>query len=277
MLMSSNGTQSEILPCLSSYGGKFYRTDYQRYILLTVDVLIMVLIFLARIVVFISLLTVNFLRNTSLIFLFFISVADICITLIQQTLFAVLIVRFFDQTCTLDMIAEFFAILLIHASGYGVACIGFDVYLRMCFPKRYTLIITKKRVFATLTFICLISFFQRIFYVLGTQYDAYEYAKKVVLGIDFVVIFRVSLTRILAIKVARDHCKNLENLNLFSKFDWMLTKFVSKVLTVRSLFLATYLVISVCFLLMKKKVEQDGKSGLNFINCFILGVLVVVL
>ena len=250
-----------------------------RDILLTVDVLIIILIFLASIVV--SLLTVNFLRNTLLIFLFFISVfisvSDICITLIQQALFAVLIVRFFDQTCTFDMIAEFFAIFLIHASGYGVACIGFDVYLRMCFPKRYTLIITKKRVFATLTFICLISFFQRVFYVLGTQYDAYEYAKKVVLGIDFVVIFLVSLTRILAIKVARDHCKNLENLNLFSKFDWMLTKFVSKVLTVRSLFLATYLVISVCFLLMKKKVEQDGKSGLNFINCFILGVLVVVL
>ena len=107
-----------------------------RDILLTVDVLIIILIFLASIVV--CLLTVNFLRNTLLIFLFFISVfisvSDICITLIQQALFAVLIVRFFDQTCTFDMIAEFFAIFLIHASGYGVACINL-MYICALFPQ----------------------------------------------------------------------------------------------------------------------------------------------
>ena len=90
------------------------------------------------------------------------------------------------------------------------------------------LMVMKRRVFVASTIICLISFFQGIIYVLGTQYDVYEYVKKVVLGIDFVVIFLVILTRILTIKVARDHCKNLENLNLFSKFDRMLTKFVSK-------------------------------------------------
>ena len=44
----------------------------------------------------------------------------------------------------------------------------------------------------------------------------------------------------------------------------MLTKFVSKILRVWFSFLATYFVISVCFLLLNKKVEKDEESWLNF-------------
>ena len=112
---------------------------------------------------FISLLMAKFLQDTSLIILFFLSIADICIALITQTLFAVLIGRFFDQICTLDVIVQFFALFLTHVSGYGIACIGFDVYAHMCFPKRHNLLVTKKILFAALTFICLISFFLRNF------------------------------------------------------------------------------------------------------------------
>ena len=115
-----------MLACLSSNKRIFYMTDYQRYILVIADVLIMV---------FISLLMAEFLRDTSLIFLLYISIADICTTLISQTLFAVLIGRFSDQTCTLDMIAQFFAVFLTHASGYGVACIGFDVACACVFAR----------------------------------------------------------------------------------------------------------------------------------------------
>ena len=147
MFMSSNGTQSEVLSCLSSYSGRFYMTDYQRYILVAFNVLIMVLNFLGSFAKFISLLMAKFLQDTSLIFLLYTSIADICMTLISQTLFAVLIGQFSDQSCTLEMIAQFFAIFLLHVSGYGVACIGFDVYARMYFPKRYNLMVTKRRVF----------------------------------------------------------------------------------------------------------------------------------
>ena len=229
MSMSSNETQSEILSCLSSYCGRFYMSDYQRYILVAFDVLLMVLNFLGNFAVFISLLMAKFLWDTSLIFLFFISVADICTILISQTLFAVLIGRFSDQTCTLDMIAEFFAVFLLHCSGYGVACIGFDVYLGICFPKRYNLMVTKRRVLVALILNSLISFFQGICYVLGTQYNVHECARRVVLGIDSIVVslyfwLTFSLLKSLKITVRIQKIKiyspNLIGcwLNLFQKF-----------------------------------------------------------
>ena len=124
--------------------------------------------------------------------------------------------------------------------------------------------VTKRRILVALILISLISFFQGICYVLGTQYNVYEYTRRVVLGIDSIVVFFVFLTHILAIKVTKDHCKNSENRNLFGKFDWMLTKFVSKILTVKLSFLVIYIVISACYFLMNKKVEKDGKSWFNF-------------
>ena len=111
--MSSNGTQSELLSGFHIVGDLTWLTT-SKYILLSFDVLVMVLNFLVNFVVFISLLMAKFLRDASLIFLwiefaqnlssdlvewscavviittprrhmFFICVADICITLISQT------------------------------------------------------------------------------------------------------------------------------------------------------------------------------------------------
>ena len=72
------------------------------------------------------------------------------------------------------------------------------------------------------------------------------------------------LTHILAVKVARDNCKNSENRNLFSKFNFMLTKFVLNIFRLRFSFLATYFLISACCLVLNKKIEKDGKSWLKF-------------
>ena len=72
------------------------------------------------------------------------------------------------------------------------------------------------------------------------------------------------LTHILAVKVARDNCKNSENRNLFSKFDFMLAKFVLNIFRLRFSFLATYFLISACCLLLNKKLGKDGKAWLNF-------------
>ena len=228
--MSSNGTQSEILSCLSSYGGKLYRTDYQRHFIDSwcfnngTEFFGEHCSFLAdgklpsKYIAHIFVFHKCFRKCFRYLYNFNTAGSFCCF---DSSVFWPNMYLWHDCWVFYNFSHPCF---WLRSSMYRIWCI-----FAHCFPKRYTLIITKKRVFATLTVICLISFFQRIFYVLGTQYDAYEYAKKVVLGIDIVVIFLVSLTRILTIKVARDHCKNLENLNLFSKFDWILTKFVSKI------------------------------------------------
>ena len=106
--MASNETHYNHLPCLSTYSGRVYMTNYQRYILVTVDVIVMILNFLANTSVIMVLLMTNFIRNTSLILLFFLSISDTCLALITQTLFAILIGKYSDKSyCTFEMIVQF--------------------------------------------------------------------------------------------------------------------------------------------------------------------------
>ena len=182
--MESNTTLSEISKCLSTYRGKVFITDNQRYFLVTFDLLVLILNFTANSGVIIALVMAKFMRNTSLILLFLLSMSDIFLALITQTLFAILIGGYADQTyCTFEMIVQFFAIFLTHTSGYTIACIGFDRYARMRYLNRYSLVVTRKKVLTTSFIIYLLSFLQGMLYVLGTKFDVFEKLKQVAVGI----------------------------------------------------------------------------------------------
>ena len=239
--------------------------DYQRYILVTTDVIVMMLNFAANGGVVIALLMTKFLRNTSLILLFLLSVSDICLALITQTLFAILIGGYSDQSyCTFEMIVQFFAIFLTHTSGFTIACIGFDRYARMRYLNRYSLVVTRKRILVAFNCICLLSFFQAMLYVLGTKYDIFQKTKQVAVGVDFVIALVVIATYLLTVKIVRDYRINSPNRDLLSHVDQRVTRLASKILLAILVFYGSYIVISICYFFVEKKVENIGKSWLNF-------------
>ena len=263
--MASNITSNITLTCLSTYSGRVYMASYQRYILVTIDVIVMILNFVANSGAVIVLFMTKFTRNTSLILLFFLSISDICLALITQTLFAILIGKYSDQSyCMFEMVVQFFAIFLTHTSGYTIACIGFDRYARMRFLNKYSLVVTKRKVSVALTVICLLSFFQAMLYVLGTKYNIFQTTKKVAIGIDFVIAFLVISIYLLTIKIVRDYHMNSQNRNLLSKTNRTVTRLASKILLAIFLFYISYISISTCHFLLDKKVKKDEKSWLNF-------------
>ena len=73
-------------------------TDNQRYFLIAFDLLVLILNFIANSGVIIALVMAKFMRNTSLILLFLLSISDIFLALIVQPLFAILIGGYADQT-----------------------------------------------------------------------------------------------------------------------------------------------------------------------------------
>ena len=265
LIMENNTTLNETTTCLSTYSGRVYMTDYQRYILVAFDVIVMLLNVVANSGVIIVLLMTKFLRNTSLLLLFFLSVSDICLALITQTFFAILIGRYSGQSyCTFEIIVQFFAIFLTHTSAYTVACIGFDRYARMRYLNRYSTVVTRKRVFIAFSVICSLSFFQAMLYVIGTKYDVFEKTKKVAVGIDFLMAFTVIGIYLLTIKVVRDYRMNSQNRDLLSNVDRTITRLASKILFTILIFYGAYIVISIFYFLMHKKFENSKKSWLNF-------------
>ena len=263
--MESNTTLSEISKCLSTYRGKVFITDNQRYFLVTFDLLVLILNFTANSGVIIALVMAKFMRNTSLILLFLLSISDIFLALITQTLFAILIGGYADQTyCTFEMIVQFFAIFLTHTSGYTIACIGFDRYARMRYLNRYSLVVTRKKVLTTSFIIYLLSFLQGMLYVLGTKFDVFEKLKQVAVGIDFVIALFVVGIYLLTIKVVKEHRNNSQNRDFLANVDRKITHLAAKILLAVLILYGAYIVISVCHIILDKKLKGNAKAWLNF-------------
>ena len=263
--MESNTTLSEISKCLSTYRGKVFITDNQRYFLVTFDLLVLILNFTANSGVIIALVTAKFMRNTSLILLFLLSISDIFLALITQTLFAILIAGYADKTyCTFEMIVQFFAIFLTHTSGYTIACIGFDRYARMSYLNKYSVVVTRRRVFTASFIIYLLSFFQGLLYVLGTKFDVFEKMKQVAVGIDFVIALFVVGIYLLTIKVVKEHRNNSQNRDFLANVDRKITHLAAKILLAVLILYGAYIVISVCHIILDKKLKGNAKAWLNF-------------
>ena len=263
--MESNTTLSEISKCLSTYRGKVFITEDQRYFLVIFDLLVLILNFTANSGVIIALVMAKFMRNTSLILLFLLSISDIFLALITQTLFAILIGGYADQTyCTFEMIVQFFAIFLTHTSGYTIACIGFDRYARMRYLNRYSLVVTRKKVLTTSFIIYLLSFLQGMLYVLGTKFDVFEKLKQVAVGIDFVIALFVVGIYLLTIKVVKEHRNNSQNRDFLANVDRKITHLAAKILLAVLILYGAYIVISVCHMILDKKLKGNAKAWLNF-------------
>ena len=263
--MESNTTLSEISKCLSTYRGKVFITDNQRFFLVIFDLLVLILNFTANSGVIIALVMAKFMRNTSLILLFLLSMSDIFLALITQTLFAILIGGYADQTyCTFEMIVQFFAIFLTHTSGYTIACIGFDRYARMRYLNRYSLVVTRKKVLTTSFIIYLLSFLQGMLYVLGTKFDVFEKLKQVAVGIDFVIALFVVGIYVLTIKVVKEHRSNSQNRDFLANVDRKITHLAAKILLAVLILYGAYIVISVCHMILDKKLKGNAKAWLNF-------------
>ena len=263
--MESNTTLSEISKCLSTYRGKVFITDNQRFFLVIFDLLVLILNFTANSGVIIALVMAKFMRNTSLILLFLLSISDIFLALITQTLFAILIGGYADQTyCTFEMIVQFFAIFLTHTSGYTIACIGFDRYARMRYLNRYSLVVTRKKVLTTSFIIYLLSFLQGMLYVLGTKFDVFEKLKQVAVGIDFVIALFVVGIYLLTIKVVKDHRKTSQNRDFLENVDRKITQLASQILLAVLILYGAYIVISVCHIILDKKLKGNARAWLNF-------------
>ena len=270
MLYSNNNisTINEEI-CITSYSGKKYLTDYQRYFMILFDVLLFLANLLANVAVLVTLLYTKLLHNTSFMLLFYLSVSDCCLACITQPLFAVLIGQFFNQPyCNFEIILQFSAILFTRTSGYTIAVIGFDRYARMRFLNRYAEIISKAKMYCLLAVVTALSICQSSFYVLGTKMNIFIDFRRIAVVIDFIMAFAVLLFHALTIRALRNHRKNVNNNKLLKDVDKAVTSLASKILFTIVMFYSIYVLTSVLHFLFDKKVSGLTKSWLNFALIF---------
>ena len=270
MLYSNNNNSTindEI--CITSYSGKIYLTDCQRYFMILFDVLLLLANLVANGGVLVTLLFTKILHNTFFMLLFYLSVSDCCLAFSAQPLFAVLIGKFFNQTsCNFEIILQFSAILFTHTFGYTIAVIGFDRYARMRFLNRYVGTMSKTKVSCLLVVVTVLSICQSSLYVVGTKMNMFIDFRRIAVMIDFIMAFAVLLFHTLTIRALRNHRKNINNNKLLKDVDKAVTSLASEILFTIVMFYSIYVFISVLHFLFDKKVSGLTKSWLNFALIF---------
>ena len=252
--------------CLTPYSNKIYLFNNQRYILIVLDVTLMILNLLANSAVLIVLFVSKFCQNTSsYILLFYLSMSDCFSALVAQPLYLILIARYFDQPyCKIEIVVNFFAVFLPHNSGYIVAAIDFDRYMRMRFLNRYHHVVTKQRTLISYCTITLVSLCEGLLYTLGTELNIFNICKTAVYVIDFFVIASVTTIYLLAVKVVKDYQKDSRNKSLFRNVNRSVTILASRILAIILILCGTYIIVSITYTILLTKVGLTGKSWLNF-------------
>ena len=260
-----NGTLASNMSCFTSYSYKIYLTTSQRQILVLLDLAVMILNLSANSAVLIVLLMSRLCQNTSYMLLFYLSLSDCFSGLLAQSLYAILIGQHFDQSyCSFEIIGQFFAVLLPHTSGYAIAAIAFDRYARMRFLIRYQLVVTKQKIIAVCLVITFVSLSEGLLYAFGSKFNFFDISKNFVHVIDFIAFISVIIIYLLTMKVVREHQSNSINQALMKNINRTVTILASKILMTIVSFYGIYISIAVVYMTYIHKVNDVGKSWLNF-------------
>ena len=265
VMENDNITLVTKITCQNTFSNKVYLTDYQRFVIIALNILLMIFNLLANSAVLIILILSKFCQNTSYILLFYLSLSDCLSSLVAQPIYLALIVQYFDQpNCTVEIIANFFGIVLSHTSVYGIATIAFDRYIRMRYLNRYQFVVNKQRVIITCCIITSVSICDGLIYALGTEFSVFYISTTIVKVVDFFVFTSIVVTYLLTVKIVRDHLKKSTNRRLLQNVNRTVTKLASRMLVLLFSSFGMYTIIYVIYSVYIKKVENSGKSWPNF-------------
>lgn len=263
-----NDTQlHQNISCVTTYSGKIHLHENQRHLLIAFDFVIMLLNLVTNGLVIYVLLVTKQLTNISLRLIFFLCVSDLCLGVISQPLFAVMMNSYADQCyCSFESIVQFFAILFTHTSAYSIAVIGYDRYCRIHHLNRYHEMMQPWKLLILSFSIIILSLCQAVFYVLGTQMEFFDLMKKIAVIIDAfiatssLIIYLVTLRimqrrRVATIYVGQD---------IFQSIDRVITRVSSRILLALILFYLPYVIISALYSNMNGKVSADKQNILTF-------------
>ena len=199
--------------------------------------------------------------------LFYLSISGCFSGLLAQSLYAILIGQYFDKSyCSFEIIGEFFAVFLPHASVYAIGAIAFDRYARMRFFNRYPVVVTKQKIIATCSVITFVSLCEGLLYAFGSKFNFFHISRNFVHVIDFFAFASVVhvidfFASAFAFAFASEQC---DQPNILQNVSKTMTILASKILVAIESLYGIYIAVAVVYMVYINNVKNDLKPWLNF-------------
>ena len=263
--MVNNSSFGENVSCVTSFSEKLYLYNYQCFYINVYRLTIMILNLTANTRVLLVLVKSKFVWNTSYMLIFYLSFSDCCLALFVQLPYAIMIQLYFDKSyCIFEMVLQFLSATFLHISFTTIAAIGFDRYARIRYLKRYTEVVTKKKVIIACISIGIHSLFQGTSFVLGSTYKFFDISRMIAAAADILIVLFIIIVYLYSVKIIKDHQRRSVNRNLLKSVNKKITTLASKILVTIGIFYGIYAVSKVAHVILKTKVKGPDESWLYF-------------
>ena len=174
-----------------------YLTSRQLVTIALIDSIIMVGNVTANVLVkYILNKTKQFVNNTCKLILV-LSISDLLIGIFVQNLFTPLL---YEENCLVSSISQFLSVFFTHLSGYSIAIIGIDRYVRIKFYANFKAIWSRKVVSTSISVAFFLALFQAVMTEIGLLLKQEQLVTLIFIAVDSVIIIMLIFLQIQTIR-----------------------------------------------------------------------------
>ena len=259
-----NGTSVNCLISLI----KFSNFTFRQFVSLTVlnVVLILVNVITNGFAIYILIKTKQ-ISNVTCKLILVLSVSDMLVGVVAQPLFTIDV---YDTNCLVATACLFVTAFLTHVSGYTIAIIGIDRYIRIKYFVNFKAIWTT-RVVLTLSCIgCFFALIQALMITIGLLLKKGEVAKRIFIAIDSTIIASIILLQLQTIKTS-NAVHNESTISVSERIDKKISKLSIRIMVLLCFFVVPFVVIfSILREMLQKQLNGNQKILLDIISCIFL-------
>ena len=256
--------------CRTHFGSISHLIHEHRAVLTVLDVLILLGNTVANTLVIYVLIKTKEITKFSCKLLCLLSVNDLAIASIAQTLF---ITEIYGASCVTNLTYQLVSRFLPRLSGYTIGVIGIDRYVRIRYKMNFKSILTTKLLIILMVLIFLIALTQVGLITLGILLHKKTIFSNTVLGIDIFLFICVVYLQIGTIKTTSSTQKKASNPEVLKDVNKKITKLCTRIMISYITFYLPYMIINCVRNKMHGTVSLETKSLLDFL--FMVSIIIV--
>ena len=221
--------------------------------------------------------------NTTCKLIFMLSLLDLLQGIFAQTLFTAVS---YEKNCLLVKILAFVTAFLTHLSGYMIAIIGFDRYLRNKYYVKFKTIGSTKTVLILICSGSFLALFQVVMITPGLVLELNRFVLPVYVTMDVTILCMTTILQVKTIRTSRD-VHNMSTVSTAERINKKVTKLSIRIMLLLCFFFAPLKVIlNIIRSAIKHQLNSNGQSVLEFIvsisvifvfgNCFVNAILLLI-
>ena len=237
-------------------------SDNQLIVLTVLDVLVLAGNVISNAVVIFLLLKTKQISNVSCKLIFHLSVSDLLIALLVETLFIVVI---FKTNCAVKVTSQFIAAFLARLSAYTIALIGIDRFVRIKYKMTFRAILTTKSVMLMIFLVWVLALTNAVITTFGILVNK-RVARTISSSLDLMILIFVVFMQLLTIRVIKkiNSRDRQPTPAIVQQTQNKITNMCMEIMLLFAIFLVPYVVMQIVRNRIREDLDVRGKSLLEF-------------